>query len=94
MKKLLTTIALLSLLSCTGNQRAKTFGGTETVELKPNEKFINITWKETSLWVITQDTLTGIFYAREKSSYGIIEVRLLSNNLFNLCRNELYTRYM
>ena len=73
MKKLLTIIARSSLLSCTDNQRARNFGGTETVELKPNEKFINITWKETSLWVITQDILTGIFYAREKSSYGIVE---------------------
>lgn len=73
MRKLILFISMLFLASCTGNIRARNFGGTENVELKPNEKFINITWKQDNLWVITQDTLTGTFYAREKSSYGIWE---------------------
>lgn len=76
MKKLILLLFILSsllLTSCTENSRARSFGGTEEVSLKPNEKFLNITWKQDNLWVITQDTITGICYAREKSSFGVWE---------------------
>ena len=42
-----------------------------TLELKPNEKLINITWKESQMWVLTEDTVTHYKYFREKSSWGI-----------------------
>ena len=78
MKKILTLIAtLLIVSSCTENERSRRFGGTQEIKLEENEKFINITWKENSLWVITQDTITGIVYAREKSSYGIMEGKII-----------------
>lgn len=77
MKKLFVLFMFIVCTSCTDNNRARHFGGTETVKLFPKEKFINITWKETSLWVITQDTTTGVFYAREKSSYGLLEGKII-----------------
>lgn len=70
-------ITLLSLISCTSNIRARNFGGTETIHLEPQEKFINITWKENDLWVIVQDTITGTFYAKEESSYGLMEGKVI-----------------
>jgi len=74
MKKLFWGLLLLVLISsCTDNQRARKWGGTEEVTLQPNEMFINITWKNDDLWVITRDTLTGIYYAREKSSFGVMQ---------------------
>ncbi len=74
MKRLLMVIVLTSaLFSCTDNKRARSFGGTETVTLRPNEKLLNVTWKDSDMWIITQDTVTGICYAREKSSLGILE---------------------
>lgn len=80
MKKLLFIALLLVMLSsCTDNERARSFGGTEKVTLRPNEKFINITWKEADLWIITEDTITGTYYAREKSSYGIMEGTIIIN---------------
>ena len=72
MKKLIL-IASVLLFSCTKNARTRTFGGTENVQLKPNEKLINITWKETNMWVLTEDTTTHIKYLRENSSFGIWE---------------------
>ncbi len=63
----------LFLVSCTDNANTKTFGGTQEIKLKPNEKFLNVTWKEANMWIITQDTVTGISYCREKSSFGIWE---------------------
>jgi len=77
MKKIIFLIAVFGLLSCTDNQRARNFGGTETITLEPQEKFINITWKQDNLWVIVQDTITGIYYAKEKSSYGLMEGKVI-----------------
>jgi hypothetical protein len=41
--------------------------------LNPTEEFINITWKQDNIWIIVKDKNTGKFYAREKSSYGLME---------------------
>ena len=74
MKKILLTLSLITLLySCTDNQRAKNFGGTEEIQLKPNEVVLNVTWKETQMWICTKDTTTGIVYFREKSNWGVLE---------------------
>lgn len=78
MRKLtMIAITLLALVSCTDNQRARSFGGTETVKLEPNEKFINITWKQDNLWIIVQDTVTGNYYAREKSNFGVLQGKVV-----------------
>ena len=59
--------------SCTENERAKSFGGKQDITLKPSEQFVNATWKDNDLWLITKDTLTNEYVMREKSSYGIWE---------------------
>jgi hypothetical protein len=74
MKKLILAVALVSLAtSCTENTRARRWGGTEEILLKTNEKVLNVTWKENEMWICTKDTVTGIVYFREKSSWGIME---------------------
>ena len=78
MRKLtMVAITLLALASCTDNQRARSFGGNETIKIEPQEKFINITWKQDNLWVIVQDTITGTIYAKEKSSFGIFQGKVI-----------------
>jgi len=74
MKKIFViAIAAMSLASCTDNERARRFGGTEEVKLKPNEVVLNVTWKENEMWICTKDTTTNITYFREKSSWGVME---------------------
>lgn len=74
MKKTLVLIAaVVALASCTDNQRAKHWGGTEELKLKPNEIVLNVTWKETQMWICTKDTTTGTVYFREKSNWGVLE---------------------
>lgn len=69
---LLLTIAL-TVFSCTDNARARRFGGTEEISLKPNEVVLNVTWKENQMWICTKDTVTNVTYFREKSSWGVLE---------------------
>lgn len=73
MKNLFLFLLLISLFSCTDNQRARNFGGTEHVKMPPNHKFINLSWKQDDLWIVSQDTTTNIIYCWEKSSFGIME---------------------
>jgi hypothetical protein len=73
MKKVLIVLAVIAMISCTENSRAKRWGGSETVTLKKNEVLVNLTWKDSDLWVLSKDTLTGIKYLREKSSWGMME---------------------
>jgi hypothetical protein len=74
MKKLMIIlVAMVIMSSCTENVRARHFGGTETLTLKPNEKVLNVTWKDNEMWVCTQDTITRVVYFREKSSWGVME---------------------
>lgn len=78
MRKLaVVAITLLAMTSCTDNQRARSFGGTETIKIDPNERFINLTWKQDDIWVIVQDTVTGEIYAKEKSSFGIMQGKVV-----------------
>lgn len=78
MKKLVLVLFLLvSLLSCTENTMVKKFGGKATMELKPNEKLVNVTWKEADLWVLTRPMTekdSAVTYTfREKSGFGIVQ---------------------
>jgi hypothetical protein len=83
MKKLIipilifVTVSLLIFSSCTENTRVKQFGGTATLDLPKGEKFVNVTWKEHDLWLVTKkvDSLEKeeTYYFTEKSSHGIYE---------------------
>jgi hypothetical protein len=74
MKKLMIIlVAMVIMSSCTENARARHWGGTETLALKPNEVVLNVTWKESQMWICTQDTVTRVVYFREKSSWGVME---------------------
>lgn len=61
------------LFSCTENQRARRWGGTEKIDLKPNEVVLNVTWKQDQMWICTKDTVTNVTYFREKSNWGVLE---------------------
>lgn len=72
-KIFILAVAIISLASCTANERARNYGGTETVEIPEGRILINCTWKQDDLWVLTKDTTTGKMYFNEKSSWGVME---------------------
>lgn len=63
--------------SCTDNKRARSFGGTQTIELPKGEKLISATWKETDLWYLTEPMDSAYIPQtkkfQESSSMGVWE---------------------
>ena len=52
-------IALLLLLSCTDNQRAKVLGGSMAVQAPCDQQIFDVTWKGENLWYATQPAPVG-----------------------------------
>jgi starvation-inducible outer membrane lipoprotein len=79
MKKIIVTILVATMVFVmTGcNAVAKNWGGTATVDLEPGRKFVDITWKEDSLWVLTKqmgaDDVAETYYFEEDANFGILE---------------------
>lgn len=79
MKKLffVLTLLIVILVGCTENERAKKLGGSTTIELESNQKLVNVTWKEQSLWILTRnrnsDESAEEYKFRENSSWGLLE---------------------
>lgn len=84
MKRNLSFIAAVILISaliwssCTENQRARSWGGTETITLDSGVRLVNVTWKGkegSDMWLLTkQDTTKPQTYTfKEKSTWGMME---------------------
>jgi hypothetical protein len=79
--KSLTLISALTLgllvASCTENQRAKSWGGTATIDLPVNTKLVSVTWKDANLWYITRPMRDGekaeTYKFQEESNFGALE---------------------
>lgn len=78
---LAAAIAVIYLTSCTENTRAKACGGTATVDLPPNTKIVNATWKDHELWYLTRpmrsDEVAETMTLHEQSSFGLIEGKVI-----------------
>ena len=77
MKKIvLGLLGIISLASCTENQKARAFGGTETIQLEEGVRLVNLTWKGkdgSDLWILTKKDTTKAttYYFKEKSNFGV-----------------------
>jgi hypothetical protein len=74
---LLAALTVTSLLSCTENSRAKSYGGTATVNLPEKTKFVTATWKDDQLWYAYRPARPGevpeTTTLKEQSKWGIVE---------------------
>ncbi|HWY34503.1 MAG TPA: hypothetical protein VNX68_07645 [Nitrosopumilaceae archaeon] len=74
--KLLVCIVIVAFTSCTSNERARNYGGSETVTLDAGQKVVNVTWKEDDMWILTRpmraEEVAETCKFQEKSSYGIM----------------------
>jgi hypothetical protein len=80
-KYLIYTLLACASFSCTENQRAKSYGGSMTVDLPANTKLMNVTWKNEQLWYLTrplrenENPETSTF--SEKSDLGLVEGQVI-----------------
>lgn len=62
---------------CTDNQRAKSWGGKMTITLEPQQKLVNVTWKNEDMWILTRqmkpDERPETYKFVEKSTFGIMQ---------------------
>ncbi len=65
-------VLMLTVTSCSKNKSVRKYGGSENIAIRANEKFLNMSWKDNNMWIITVDTVTHVGYAREYSQYGIL----------------------
>jgi len=70
--------AALALSSCTENEKVKSFGGTSTIEIPADQKFVLATWKDENLWITTKvraaaDSVKSEYRFAEKASFGVME---------------------
>ena len=81
MKKVLTlfvfalSIAVLTI-SC-DNVMSRKFGGSTTINLEKGQKLVEATWKENSLWYLTEpmdsDYVPKTKIFKEDSNFGVLE---------------------
>jgi hypothetical protein len=79
MKTFLLFFTLVTLFGCTSNERARNFGGTETIVLEPNIRLVNATWKGANLWIIVKkdSSSPSTYYFKEKSNWGLQEGQII-----------------
>ena len=75
---LMAVVVVSSLLvGCGSNFAAKNLGGDMTVNLEPNQKLINATWKDDNLWYLTRPMKEGeeaeVLTFQQKSEFGVFE---------------------
>ena len=81
--ELLVVIAIMGILgglitSFRGCKQSvvKNFGGSMTVELEPNKKLVNATWKDNNLWVLVTERTNEspkVYNFTEKSAMGVLQ---------------------
>lgn len=74
----LLAVVILAVSTLTGCQGAtKSFGGSMTLNLEPNQKLEEITWKDDSLWYLTRpmtdDDIAETHTFQQSSEWGVFE---------------------
>jgi hypothetical protein len=81
MKKIIGLLLVITMFSCTSNERAKHWGGTMKIELDRGQKLVDVTWKESSLWYMTRDMKDGetadTYTFKEDAPFGIVEGKVI-----------------
>jgi uncharacterized lipoprotein YehR (DUF1307 family) len=73
----MVVLMVIAFSSCTENARVKTFGGEATINLDSGQSFVNATWKNDDMWIVTRERREGeaieTYKFFEKSSFGMME---------------------
>jgi hypothetical protein len=73
-------------VSCTEQQRAKTWGGSSTIHIPVEAKLVLVTWKNDDLWILIRERKEGEkaeeYLFQESSSWGLMEgkIKIVENS--------------
>ena len=74
-------IIVFSVLTGCDSTRARTLGGTLTVELDANVKLLDVDWTESGLWYLVRpmrdDEFPEIYTYQEKTDSGIMQGKVI-----------------
>ena len=81
MRKLIISAAMLlmtvAMTTSCSNWMSRKFGGSTTINLPAGQKLIEVTWKENSLWYLTEpmdsDYVPKTKTFKEDSNVGVLE---------------------
>lgn len=74
---IILTLCVMVLTGCSEKTRAKSFGGSTSIDLEPGEKLEEVTWKDSNLWILTrpmrEDETAETYDFKEDSEFGVLE---------------------
>jgi hypothetical protein len=78
MKKVFLAVMVgIMVMSCTQNERVKSWGGEGTINLPKGRKLVNATWKGDQIWYLTRPMnskdVAETYQFQEESSWGVVE---------------------
>lgn len=79
MKRTILSIMSVALIvmSCTQNERVKSWGGEGTINLPKGRKLVTATWKGDQIWYLTRsmnsNDVAETYQFQEESSWGVVE---------------------
>lgn len=80
MEKIIMSIMMLTLTSCTENSRARNFGGTVTIHVAKGYKCTMATWKNTNLFYFIEPMDSGYIpktkWLIEDAQFGILNGKI------------------
>lgn len=69
------SLILAGVISCTTQQMARQYGGTDTMNLPKGEKLVTVTWHGNDIWYLTRpmraDENPEVYSLKESSNFGI-----------------------
>ncbi len=80
MKKIILLAAMVAMLTGCDQYYTRNFGGKSTIELDKGQRLVEITWKESNIWILTEPMdsdyipKTKTFY--ENSCLGTLEGKI------------------
>ena len=74
-------LVVICLSGCTANERARKYGGKQTIDVPAGHKVIDVTWKGEDVWYAYRPIREGeqpeTITFQQKSKYGIIEGKVV-----------------
>jgi hypothetical protein len=82
------SLFVICLYGCTKNQRAKAFGGSFSIDLPADQKFVMTSWKDNQLWTLTRpkhvdEKIAETYTYQEHSSFGLLQGTVTIKEHFN-----------